>query len=123
MPWWSIIYLALFLLLVVAGTWFDPGERRGGDRTAVLVFDSISAIACAYLFASYWVSGWRQLLGAVAPWLFVLAAGWQIYDTPRGLRNVLADPELSEREKHWLLAGAITFLLPAYVVAGVAAFK
>jgi hypothetical protein len=122
MPWWSIIYLVLFLLVVVVGTWLEVRER-GGDRPMVLVLDAVSAIICAYLFASYWVSSWRQPHGAAAPLLFVLAAGWQIYDTPRGLRNALAEPEFSDREKHWLLAGVIAFFLPAYVVAGVAAFK
>ena len=122
MPWWSIAYLGLFLAVVVIGTYLEIHER-GGDQPLVLGLDSASAIICAYLFVSYWASSWRQALGAVAPLLFVLASGWQIFDTPRGLRNALADPEFSTREKRWLLAGAVTFFAPAYVVAGVAAFR
>jgi hypothetical protein len=121
-PWWSIIYIALFLFVVVVATWFDPGEHQGGDKEVILVLDSISALVCAYLFASFWVSSWRQLPGPAAPWLFVLAAGWQVYDTPRGLRKFLAQPDLSAREKRWVLAVSIPFFLPAYVVAGMAAF-
>lgn len=122
MPWWSISYLILFLMIVAVGTWLEVRES-GGDKPVVLVLDAMSAIICAYLFASYWVSSWRQLLGVAAPVLFVLAAGWQIFDTPRGLRNALADPELSEREKRWILVGIAAFFLPAYAVAGVAAFR
>ena len=121
MPWWSIIYLVLFLLVVAAGTWLDI--RDGTDAWVVHVLDAVSVVICAYFFVSFWLSGWRHAVGAVAPWLFVFAAGWQIYDTPRGMRNALADPELTQREKRWLLAGVTAFLLPAYVVAGVAAFR
>ena len=121
MPWWTIIYLGLFLVVVVAGTCLEP--REGGDKPAVLVLDAVSAIVCAYLFVSYWVSSWRQPLGAAAPLLFILTAGWQLFDTPRGLRRVLSDPELSAREKRWLLVGIVMFFTPAYIVAGVAAFR
>ena len=121
MPWWSIVYLVSFLAVVVAGTWLEV--RDGGDTRLLHVLDVVSVMICAYLFISFWVSSWRQPLGAIAPWLFVFAAGWQIYDTPRGMRNALADPDLSEREKRWALVGVTAFLLPAYAVAGVAAFK
>jgi hypothetical protein len=121
MPWWSIIYLVLFLLVILAGTWLEVRDRD--ERTLVLVLDSVSVIICAYLFVAFWVGSLRQPLGAAAPVLFVLAAGWQIYDTPRGMRRCLADPDFSEREKRWLLVGITAFFLPAYVVAGVAAFR
>ena len=121
MPWWSITYLVLFLLVVVVGTWLEARDRE--ETTVVNILDSVSAIICAYLFISYWFSSWRQPLGAAAPVLFVLAAGWQIYDTPRGMRKCLADPDFSKREKRWLLVGVIVFFLPAYVIAGMAAFR
>ena len=121
MPWWSVIYLVLFLLAVAAGTWLEKRDRD--ERRLVLALDSVSAIICAYLFAAYWVSGFRQALGASAPVLFVLAAAWQVYETPRGIKKHLADPELSSQEKSWLLPVSVAFFLPAYVVAGVAAFR
>lgn len=121
MPWWSIVYLVLFLAVVVAGTWLEV--RDGEDTPLVHVMDALSVTICAYLFISFWVDTWRLALGASAPWLFLFSAGWQIYDTPRGMRNALADPELSPREKQWMLIGVTAFLLPAYAVAGVAAFK
>jgi hypothetical protein len=121
MPWWSIVYLVLFLAVVFAGTWFEV--RDGEDSRLVDVLDVVSVIICAYLFVSFWVSSWRQPLGATAPWLFVFAAGWQIYDTRRGMRSFLADPDLSELEKRWVFVGVTAFLLPAFTVAGVAAFK
>lgn len=121
MPWWSIIYLILFLVVVLAGAWLEARDRN--EETLVQVLDSLSVIIVGYLFVSFWVGSLRQPLGLAAPVLFVLATGWQIYDTPRGMRAMLTDPDLSEGEKRWLLIGITAFLLPAFFVAGLAAFK
>src|SRR5213594_1713689 len=121
MPWWSIIYLRLFLMVIAVGTCLEIRERS--EKPVVLILDALSAIICAYLFVSYWISSWRQPLGAVAPLLFSLVAGWQIFDTGRGLKHFLADPEFSAREKRWLLALGVTFFAPAFVVAGAAAIN
>lgn len=121
MPWWSVIYLVLFVLLVGVGTWLEAKDRS--ERPFILVLDSASVIICAYFFVAFWFSSLRQSAGIAAPVLFALAAGWQIYDTPRGVRSCLSDPEVSAKEKPWILAGIIAFILPAYVVAGFAVFR
>ena len=121
MPWWSIIYLVLFLVLVLSGTWLEVRDRE--ERIMVLILDSASFLVCGYLFVGFWVSALRQTLGVAAPILFVLAAGWEIYDAPRGMRCCLADPDMSKREKRWALVGITAFMLPAYIVAGLAAFR
>lgn len=120
MPWWALIYLILFVAVVAVATREDI---RDGERVRFIIFDSVAAVIFAYLLAAFWVHQLREAVGWFAPIAFILAIGWEIADMPRGLRQVRGDSELTEMEKRFLLVGGFIFCLPAYVIAGISAFR
>ena len=120
MPWWAIIYLLAFVYLVVAGMQLS---FREGEPRLFLIFDSFAGIVFAYLLAAFWIHPLREAIGWFAPIAFAIAIGWEIVDTPRELRVIRSDPELSEMEKRFAPVIGIGLCIPAYVLAAVAAFR
>ena len=123
MPWWSIIYLALFGVLAAAGLWDDFRDRRPAWFLGCVVFSNLTVI---YLFASYWQPFLRAPLGVMAPVAFVASMFWELYQAFLDIRAISADPELSKTGQRTIagitaIALPIT-CLPAFIVAGISAF-
>ena len=120
MPWWAIIYLVLFIIFIVGAVYVS---FREGEPRLLLVFDSFTGIVFAYLVTAFWLHPLREVLGWFAPVAFAIAIGWEIADTPRELRKIHSDPELSDMEKRLAPVIGIGICIPAYVLAGMTAFR
>jgi MFS-type transporter involved in bile tolerance (Atg22 family) len=120
MPWWAIAYLILFVLIFIVGTIFSRHENRMRWR---ILCDSVALIGFSCLFAGYWWPAIIKGLGFLAIIIFSASLSWELYDTPREIKSIISDQELSTLEKFiWgLLAGA--FAIPIYIVAGMAVFR
>ncbi len=120
MPWWAIIYLVIFVgFSLVADTlsFRDDGVRWRH------VCDCVAGLAFALLFVAFWMPTVRSALGLVAPILFLAALAWEAYSSPRDLREIWHDGELSKTERISLLVLPPLFVWPLYVVAGIGAFR
>jgi len=120
MPWWGTLYLIAFVVAIFGGIRIS---FRDGERLVFLVFDLIAGLILAYLVAAFWVHQLREFLGWVGPFVFLLAMTWEIIDTPREIRQALADPEMSKTESWVAISVSLCLITPAYLLAGFAAFK
>jgi len=121
MPWWSIIYLFLFVSGIAVGIYQRSRERS--DKPLVLVWDAVSLIVCAYLFVSFWIVSWREQVGVVALPVYVVTVGWQVWTLPRALREADADPKVPSELKPWVFVVIGVLIAPAVIVAGIATFR
>jgi hypothetical protein len=124
MPWWAILYLVVFAGLCVAAVWDDDREGRS---TQFLLCSVLSHSIIVYLFIAFWRPALIGHLGIVLSVAFVLAIGWQIFQMIVDIRTLRQDPDLSAGERQFIppIAVALVWLidLPAFVVAGLAAFR
>ena len=124
MSLWTIIYLALFGVLGMAGLWDDVRDRR---PTWFLGCAVISNLTVIYLFVAYWQPSLRAPWGVVAPLAFVASMCWELFQAVEDIRALRSDPELSEGQQRVVASVAAIALpvmcLPAFVVAGISAFR
>ena len=124
MSWWAIIYLALFGVLGAAGLWDDVRERR---PTWFLGCAVISNLTVGYVFVAYWQPSLRAPWGLVAPLAFVASMCWEVFQAVGDVRALRYDPELTARGQRVISSVAAiavsVICLPAFVVAGISAFK
>ncbi|MCL4790302.1 MAG: hypothetical protein KJ070_26550 [Verrucomicrobia bacterium] len=111
MPWWAIIYLALFLAFSLTG---DVLAWRGRESRWRCLCDCVAGLIFAVLFAAFWLSAIHRALGLLAPLLFLLAIGWEIYSSSGDLREIWHDEELSKVEKVGLIIAAPLLVWPCY---------
>jgi len=121
MPWWSIIYLFLFVAGIAVGMFQQ--FREHSERPVVLVLDAVTLIVCGYLFVSFWIVSWREQIGIVALPVYIATVGWQAWTFPQALRKAVADPTFPNQIKPWLFVGLGLFIAPAVIVAGIATFR
>jgi hypothetical protein len=121
MPWWSVIYLFLFVSGIAVGIYQRSRERS--DKPVVLVWDAVSLIVCAYLFVSFWIVSWREQVGVVALPIYVVTVGWQVWTLPQALREAVADPKVPSELKPWIFVVIGVLIAPAVIVAGIATFR
>ena len=120
MPWWAIIYLVLFVgfsLVADALSIRDDGPRLRH------ICDCAAGLTFAVLFVGFWLPSVRGTLGLLAPVLFVAALVWEVYSSPRDLREIWRDDELSKTERIGLLVLPPLLAWPLYVVAGIGVFR
>jgi hypothetical protein len=124
MPWWAIIYLVVFAGLCVAAVWDDD---RDGRSVPFLVCSVLSHSIIVYLFIAFWRPALIDSFGISLAIAFVLAIGWQIFQTIADLRSLRHDPDLSAGERRVIPPLAVVLLwlfdLPAFIVAGLAALR
>ena len=124
MPALIIVYLLLFLVLSIGGWWDDFQEHRPVWH---LVSDVVSTAVITVLFVSRWHASFRPPWPAVAQIAFVAATAWEAFQFVTDLRNIQRDPDFSRRENFAFAAVSVVvvsaLLLPAFIVAGIAAFK
>ena len=124
MSWWTIIYLGLFGVLAAAGLWDDVRDRRSAWFLGCAVISNLTVI---YLFVTFWHPSLRAPLGLIAPLAFVGSMCWELFQAVEDIRALRLDPELSEREQRVTASVAAISLpvicLPAFVVAGISAFR
>jgi len=124
MTWWIILYLVVYCVLAVAGLWDDHRDRRPGRFLGCAVFSNLTVV---YLFVAFWQPSLRSPLNFAAPLAFVASMCWEVFQSVQDIRGLRNDPDLSER--HQRLVATITTIvlpamcLPAFVVAGIAAFR
>ena len=115
----AVFYLVLYGLISVAGIVSDIHDRKPSWFVACAVTANLIE---AFLIAAYWHPVLVTGLGFVALTSFVLAMCWELYAGVVDLR----DPELATlsnvRKAIWLMVAAL-LLVPAYVLAGLAAFN
>jgi hypothetical protein len=121
MPWWSIIYLFLFVAGIAAGIFQQ--FREHSDRPVALVLDAVTLTVCTYLFVSFWIVSWREQIGVVAVPIYFAAIGVQVWTLPQGVRKAVADPRVSSRIKPWIFAGIGALIAPAVIVSGIATLR
>ena len=124
MSWWIIIYLGLFGVLSAGGLWDDYCDRRPAWFLACAVASNLTVI---YLFVAFWQPSLRSHLGLVAPVAFIASMCWEFYQAVEDIRGLCADPELSETQQRvvaTITAVALPVVcLPAFVIAGISAFR
>ena len=124
MPWWSIIYLGFFGLLAAAGLWSDYREGRAAWFLACALFSNLTII---YLFVAFSEPSLRSRLGSVAPVVFVAAMCWELFQAVEDIRGLRSDTELAESQRRVIATltavGLSLICLPAFVVAGISAFR
>ena len=124
MSLWTIIYLALFGVLAAAGLWDDVRDRRAAWFLGCAFISNLTVI---YLFVAYWQPSLRAPLGLVAPLAFVASMCWELFQAVEDIRALRSDPELSERQQRVVASVTAIALpaicLPAFVVAGISAFR
>jgi hypothetical protein len=121
MPWWSVIYLFLFVSGIAVGIYQQSRERS--DKPVVLVLDTVTLIVCAYLFVSFWIVSWREQIGVVALPIYIAAIGWQAWTLPQTLRKAVADSKVPSQVKPWFFVVIGVLIAPAVIVAGIATFR
>ena len=87
------------------------------------VFNMLAPVVFAYFFAAFWLPWLRSPLGYPAAVLFIAAAFWEAYSWASDRRRTNEDPELNHWEKLWFKALFPAFVLPAYVISGIAVFR
>jgi hypothetical protein len=121
MPWWSIIYLFLFIALYIVGTFQQ--FREHSEKLVISLLDAVTLIVCLYLFVSFWIVSWREQIGAVALPIYIAAVGWQAWTLPKALRKAIADPRVPTHVKPWFFIGCGALITPIVIVAGIATFR
>jgi hypothetical protein len=121
MPWWSIIYLFLFVAGIGAGIFKQCQERS--EKPIVLVLDAVTLIVCVYLFVSFWIISWREQIGIFALPLYIASVGWQVWTFPQSFRTAVADPRIHNRLKPWFFVAIGALVAPAVIVAGIATIR
>lgn len=121
MPWWSIIYLFLFVSSITVGIFQQ--FRKHTEKPVVLLLDAVTMFICAYLFVSFWIISWREQIGVIAIPIYIASFGWQIWTFPQDLRKIVADPNAPNQAKLWFFIGIGILIAPAIIVAGIATFR
>ncbi|MDZ4817169.1 MAG: hypothetical protein SGI71_13010 [Verrucomicrobiota bacterium] len=116
----AVLYFVCFLALNVAGIFLCWKDK---SNFVFIVIDSLVGFWLAYFFLAFFFSDLATGNKWLAQVIFVAAVGWEIYDTPREIRRVTTDHDLSMQEKGLLLAVSTTFCIPAYIVGGLAVFR
>jgi peptidoglycan/LPS O-acetylase OafA/YrhL len=88
--WWSQLYLALFLILAIAGLWDDYRSNR---QIWFLIAAGASNVIIVYLFVSYWHPSMAHSVGYFAPIAYVGAVLWELYQARLDLNATGEDPE------------------------------
>jgi hypothetical protein len=120
MPWWALVYLVVFASIFVVSMY---SAYRDGEKVWIFLSDCAAGVVLIYLFAGFWLLSLSEAVGAFAPFLFLLAMGWEIASTPHDLKEIIADTSSSKTDKICGVTFAIVWALPAYIVAGMSAFK
>ena len=120
MPWWAIIYLALFVVFSIVA---DGLSESDGSNRMHWFADLVTGAIFAILFAGFWVSPIYFALGILAPVLFMLAVAWEVYSGPGDLRQIWTDKELSRKERIGLTVIPPLLVWPLYVIAGIGVFR
>jgi hypothetical protein len=116
MPWYILLYLTSFLLLLGFSIWDNV---KGRESFVYIACDLIGDLAAILFIIAYWISGVADRFALVLPILFAYSVTWLAYSIPYELKKEFADPELSpEENKSALVVSSIfsTLLVgPAYV--------
>ena len=124
MSWWIIIYLGLFTTLSAGGFWDDFCNRRPVWFLGCTVASNLTVI---YLFVAFWCPSLRIFLGNVAPIIFVASMFWELFQVVEDIHGLQPDPEISKKWRRVIYVFAALALpvicLPAFIIAGISAFK
>jgi hypothetical protein len=124
MSFWIIAYFALFGVFSLIGLWDDWSRRK---PRWFLICSLFANIVVGLLFAGFWYSDCRAIFGFVAAPLFVATALWEVFQAVNDIRSEKRDQKLTEKEETLakvvgvILAFCIS--LPAFIVAGISAFR
>lgn len=121
---WIQLYLAVFVVLSIAGILDDYRDRRPFWFLALSV---LSNIIIVLLFIAYWNSSLLDGAGILSQVLFIAAIGWEAYQAVLD-SHATEEQANSETEggRSTIILGTLLFLalsLPAFVVAGISAFR
>lgn len=121
---WIIVYFVLFGVLSLAGLWDDWFRRK---PKWFLLCSLFANIIVGLLIAGFWYSGCRAIFSFFAVPLFVAAALWEVFQAVDDIRSDTRDPAMTEKEdtlgKVIGVLLALCLILPAFVVAGISAFR
>ncbi|MBI3417792.1 MAG: hypothetical protein HY043_21075 [Verrucomicrobia bacterium] len=121
---WIIIYLCLFGAISAGGVWDDYRNQR---QAWVLGCAIVSNLTVAYLFVAFWQPTLRIPLSFVAPLAFAASMCWEMFQVFEDIRTLRADPKLNEMKQPaiaiFIAVALLVICLPAFIVAGISAFK
>lgn len=112
MPWWAIIYTAVFAVIGAAA--FD----RGSEMWEAVAEIFSTGFGVAFL-AGYFDPEVALRMGMMVVPAFAAKLTFDAYSAVKDLRTVAADPELSTMENTLIRVAAVIFLLPPLAAGGV----
>jgi hypothetical protein len=124
MPWWVIIYLVAYSVLLGFSVWDNV---RGGESISYVVLDILCDATAIALVLAFWITAVAQSLGLLLPCIFAYSCAWLVYSAPHEIRKMRPDPELTQKESRVLrslgVMVALTFAAPAYVWGAIASWQ
>ena len=124
MPYWVIAYLIVFGVVAAAGIWDDWRTKRPSWFLACAVTANVTV---AWLFTTYWHSALHPSGRFIAPVAYLLAMTWELYQAIDDTLDANSDPSISRTQRRTEAAVTLVILavtcVPAYVVAGISAFR
>lgn len=120
MPWWGTIYLVVIFLVTVFGIYLEIRDR---EKPIIIVMDGLAELVFVYFAVCFWISTLNQLPKKITLVIYLTAIVWEVAGILREIRAIRLDPELSITEQRWVLIIAYSLFIPAYVLAGMTAFR
>lgn len=119
MTWWIQLYLVLYVIFSIAGLWDDYRSKR---QIRFFIGAGFSNSIVVFLFVCYWHASGLSGMGGIAQVAFVGAMGWELF---QAIQDIKAEKEDSGSLGDVILGPALAaeISLPAYIVAGISAFR